>query len=74
MATGWSHQASGSVPGGQTPTLDIIHKFGPDHKLVIVGDAKQFLDGLKEIRPNVEVIAASDLDLSSATLKKAAAE
>ncbi|MCJ7422315.1 vWA domain-containing protein [Sphingomicrobium astaxanthinifaciens] len=23
----------------QTPTLDIIHKFGPDHKLVIVGDA-----------------------------------
>ncbi|MCJ8189932.1 vWA domain-containing protein [Sphingomicrobium aestuariivivum] len=23
----------------QTPTLDVIHKFGPDHKLVIVGDA-----------------------------------
>ncbi|MEO7786454.1 MAG: VWA domain-containing protein [Sphingomicrobium sp.] len=23
----------------RTPTLDIIHKFGPDHKLVIVGDA-----------------------------------
>lgn len=24
---------------GQTPTFDIIHKYGPDHKLVIVGDA-----------------------------------
>ncbi|WP_265570686.1 vWA domain-containing protein [Sphingomicrobium nitratireducens] len=24
---------------GQTPTYDIIHKFGPDHKVVIVGDA-----------------------------------
>ncbi|WP_265529801.1 vWA domain-containing protein [Sphingomicrobium marinum] len=24
---------------GQTPTMDILHKFGPDHKVIIVGDA-----------------------------------
>ena len=24
---------------GQTPTMDILHKYGPDHKVIIVGDA-----------------------------------
>ena len=38
--------------------------------LVIVGDASQFLDDLKEIRPDVEVIAADDVDLSLASLRK----
>jgi len=33
--------------------------------LVIVGDAKQFLDDLKAVRPNVEVIPVAELDLSS---------
>nr|WP_298895093.1 pitrilysin family protein [uncultured Altererythrobacter sp.] len=42
--------------------------------LVIVGDASQFLDDLKVIRPDVEVIPADELDLSSAELRKAAAE
>ena len=37
--------------------------------IVIVGDAKQFLDGLKAFRDNVEVISVEDLDLSSAALK-----
>lgn len=36
--------------------------------IVIVGDAKQFLDGLKEFRPVVEVIAAQDIDFASPAL------
>ncbi|QFT76853.1 pitrilysin family protein [Erythrobacter sp. THAF29] len=38
--------------------------------IVIVGDADQFLDGLKGIRGNVEVVPASKLDLASAQLFK----
>ncbi len=40
--------------------------------LVIVGDADQFLDDLRENRPDVEVITADQLDLSSASLVKPA--
>lgn len=39
--------------------------------VVIVGNAAQFLDDLKKVRPDVTVIKASDLDLDSATLVKA---
>ena len=42
--------------------------------IVIVGDARQFLDGLKELRPDVEVIAAEDIDLSNASLGKSTGE
>ncbi|HYF23667.1 MAG TPA: pitrilysin family protein [Caulobacteraceae bacterium] len=38
--------------------------------LVIVGDAKLFLDELKKTRPNVEVIPIAELDLNSPTLRK----
>ncbi|MDX1704270.1 MAG: hypothetical protein R3235_08265, partial [Altererythrobacter ishigakiensis] len=38
--------------------------------LVVVGDASQFLDDLKAIRGDVEVIAAEDVNLSSASLRK----
>ncbi len=38
--------------------------------LVVVGDASQFLDDLKAIRGDVEVIAADDVNLSSASLRK----
>jgi zinc protease len=38
--------------------------------VVIVGNAKEFLPELQKQFPNVEVIAVSDLDLNSATLKK----
>ena len=40
--------------------------------LVIVGDAAQFLEAVRAIRPDVEVIAASDLDLAQADLRKTA--
>ena len=39
--------------------------------LVIVGDAKQFLDDLKAIRSDVEVIGIDELDLASSDLRKA---
>ncbi|WP_209346849.1 pitrilysin family protein [Pontixanthobacter sp. CEM42] len=42
--------------------------------IVIVGDAKQFIDQIREMRPDVEVIAATDLDLSSADFGAASGE
>jgi zinc protease len=42
--------------------------------LVIVGDASQFLEELKALRGAVEVIAASELDLSASDLRKAAGD
>ena len=39
--------------------------------IVIVGNAAEFLEDLKEIRDDVEVIPLAELDLSNATLKKA---
>jgi len=38
--------------------------------LIVVGDAKQFLDELRAIRGDIEVIAEDQLDLSSASLRK----
>lgn len=42
--------------------------------IVIVGDAKQFLEDLKAVRGEVEVIPADELDLASAELRKAPEE
>ncbi|NQX95207.1 MAG: insulinase family protein, partial [Erythrobacter sp.] len=39
--------------------------------LIIVGDAKQFLEPLKELRGEVEVIPARELDLGASDLRKA---
>jgi len=39
--------------------------------IVIVGDASQFLDDLSAVRDNIEVIPADELDLASATLRRA---
>ena len=36
--------------------------------VIVVGNAAQFLDDLRRVRPNVTVIPASELDLSSADL------
>jgi zinc protease len=38
--------------------------------LVVVGDASKFLDKLKKVRPNVEVIPIAELDLDSPTLRR----
>ena len=42
--------------------------------IVVVGDAKLFIEDLRAIRADVEVIPASELDLASATLRKEARE
>ena len=39
--------------------------------LIIVGNAAEFLEDLKKVRENVEVIPLEELDLSNAALKKA---
>ncbi len=39
--------------------------------IVIVGDAKQFIDKLRVLRPDVEVISADELDLTKADLRAA---
>ena len=44
-----------------------------DADLVIVGDAKDFIEPLRKQFPNVEVIKRDELDLNSATLRKSAA-
>ncbi|HST53659.1 MAG TPA: pitrilysin family protein [Pyrinomonadaceae bacterium] len=43
-----------------------------DADIVIVGDAKDFIEPLRKQFTNVEVIKRDDLDLNSATLRKAA--
>ncbi|MGB3379103.1 MAG: insulinase family protein, partial [Allopontixanthobacter sediminis] len=40
--------------------------------LIIVGNAAEFIDDLREDYPNVEVIPVSELDLNSPTLRKPA--
>ncbi|MXP13246.1 insulinase family protein [Altererythrobacter confluentis] len=40
--------------------------------LIVVGNAAEFIDDLRKLRPDLEVIAAADLDLNSETLKKLA--
>ena len=44
-----------------------------DADIIIVGDAKDFIEPLRKQFPNVEVIKRDELDLNSATLRKAAA-
>jgi zinc protease len=41
--------------------------------IVVVGDSSKFIDKLRAIRPDLEVIPAAELDLDSATLRRAAA-
>jgi zinc protease len=43
-----------------------------DADIIIVGDAKDFIEPLRKQFPEVEVIKRDDLDLNSATLRKAA--
>lgn len=47
------------------------HLAAKESSIIIVGNAKEFLDNLKKQFPNVEVIRESDLNLNSATLRGA---
>ncbi len=65
------------VSGVQSVSASDIQKFaaahlgGNDASIVIVGDAKKFLPKLQERFKNVEVIPIDELDVNSATLRKA---
>lgn len=53
--------------GGPAATAAMARILKPDSvSLVIVGEAAKFLDALKAIRPNVEVVKANQLDLANA--------
>jgi zinc protease len=65
------------ISGVQAVSASDVQKFaaahlgGNDASIVIVGDAKKFLPKLQERFKNVEVIPIDELDVNSATLRKA---
>ena len=62
------------ISGVQSVTAEEVRKFaaanmGTGSHIVVVGDAKKFAEALRKDYENVEVISASELDLSSPTLR-----
>ena len=63
------------ISGVQNVTAEEVRKFaaanlgGKDVHIVVVGDAKSFLEPLRKQYEDVEVIAAGELDLSSPALR-----
>jgi zinc protease len=63
----------------QAITAGDIQKFAGSHlgskeaSIIVVGNAKEFIDELRKQFPNVEVIREADLDLNAASLKKTGA-
>jgi zinc protease len=72
-------EINGYITSVQAVTAPQIQKFAgarlgvKDADIVIVGDAKDFIEPLRKQFPNVEVIRRDDLDLNSATLRKSSA-
>ena len=58
-----------SVTSAQVRTFAAKNLGGRDVNVVVVGDAKQFLEPLRKQFGEVEVIPVAELDLSSATLR-----
>ena len=64
------------ISGMQAVTPSQVQQFASSHlgasdsDVIIVGDAKKFIDPLRAQFKNVEVIPASDLDLDSPSLRK----
>ena len=59
-----------SVTSQQVEQFAGAHLGASDASIVIVGDAKKFIEPLRKQFPNVEVIPISELDLNSPTLRK----
>ena len=56
---------------GERATAAMARLLAPERvSLVIVGDSAKFIDKLRALRPNVEVVAADKLDLSTASAAK----
>ena len=64
------------ISGIQSVTAQQVEQFAGAHlgaaesNIVIVGDAKKFIEPLRQRFQNVEVIPISELDLNSPTLRK----
>jgi zinc protease len=63
-----------TISSVQNVTAADVRKFastnlGGDANVVVVGDASKFIEPLRKQYPDVEVIAAKDLDLTSPTLR-----
>ncbi|WP_260482321.1 M16 family metallopeptidase [Sphingomicrobium flavum] len=59
-----------AAPLGRT-TAAMARMLQPeDVTLLIVGDSSMFIDGIREMRGDVEVIAATDLDVATASAKR----
>ncbi|MBP7648458.1 MAG: insulinase family protein [Phenylobacterium sp.] len=61
-----------AVTGGQVQDFAATRLDPAGVSVIVAGDAKGFSEGLKARRPDLEVIPATDLDLDSPTLRKAA--
>ncbi len=59
-----------TVTPAEVQSFTGAHLGAKDSSIVIVGDAKAFLEPLRKQFPEVEVIELADLDLNSATLRK----
>ena len=56
---------------GPMATAAMANILKPDSiSIVIVGDASKFVDKLRAIRPNVQVVPADQLDIATASLKR----
>ena len=72
-------QINNYIKDVQTVTAADVQKFAgtrldaKSSNIIIVGDAKKFLDDLRKQFPNVEVIPHGELDLNSASLRKTTA-
>ena len=55
---------------------EVARKYADPNKatLIVVGDSQYFLDDLKAMRGDVEVVSIDDLDLSRTDLRKPASE
>jgi zinc protease len=71
-ATRFTEKLAGVTPEGASAVAGRLTS-SRQATVVVVGDSAKFIDKLRAIRPDVVVIPAADLDLDSATLRRATA-
>jgi zinc protease len=63
-----------AIKAADVKSFAATHLSADSTSVIVVGDAKKFLPALQKEFPQVEVISAAELDLNSATLRRAAPE
>ncbi|WP_312167116.1 pitrilysin family protein [Phenylobacterium sp.] len=61
-----------AVTAGQVQDFAAANLAPETVSVIVAGDAKAFTDGLKQRRPNLELVPAQDIDLDAVNLKKTA--